>query len=100
VVAFYTLDHLPRERLTEHFTAISTWLRAGDLLLFTAEVQDQPGFVGQWLGVPMFFSCFDAATTRRLVRAAGFEVLRDEVEPQLEGDNEVCYLWVLARRGD
>jgi SAM-dependent methyltransferase len=98
VVAFYTLDHIPREQLPVLLARIGTWLRAGGFLLFTAEVQDQPGIVGQWLGVPMFFSCFDAATTRRLVEAAGFELLRDGIEAQLEGDHEVSYLWVLARR--
>jgi len=44
------------------------------------------------------FSCFDAATTRRLVQEAGFEILREEIEAQLEGGREVSYLWVLARR--
>ena len=47
----------------------------------------------------MFFSQHDAETTLALVRAAGFEVLRAEVETQVEGDREVSYLWVLARRG-
>jgi hypothetical protein len=46
----------------------------------------------------MFFSQHDAETTLRLVRESGFDVLRAEVEDQLEGDREVSYLWVLARR--
>jgi hypothetical protein len=78
--------------------AFSRWLRPSGFLLFTAEVDDQPGVVGQWLGVPMFFTSFDAATTRRLVLETGFEILREEIEAQLEGDREVSYLWVLARR--
>jgi ubiquinone/menaquinone biosynthesis C-methylase UbiE len=34
--------------------------------------------------VEMFFSCFDADTTRRLIREAGFEILADPIETQLE----------------
>jgi cyclopropane fatty-acyl-phospholipid synthase-like methyltransferase len=98
VVAFYTLDHIPREQLPPLLARLSRWLRPGGFLLFTVEVDDQPGVVGQWLGVPMFFSSFDAATTRRLVQGAGFEILREEIEAQLEGGREVSYLWVLARR--
>jgi cyclopropane fatty-acyl-phospholipid synthase-like methyltransferase len=98
VVAFYTLDHIPREQLPSLLTRLGHWLRPGGFLLFTAEVDDQPGIVGQWLGVPMFFSSFDAATTRQLVQETGFEILRAEIEAQLEGDREVSYLWVLARR--
>lgn len=51
----------------------------------TVEVEDEPGVTGEWLGVPMYFSSFDADTSRRLVREAGFELLADEVEVQLEG---------------
>lgn len=32
--------------------------------------------VGEWLGVPMFFSGWDAATLHRLVEEAGFDVVQ------------------------
>jgi cyclopropane fatty-acyl-phospholipid synthase-like methyltransferase len=99
-VAFYTFDHLPRERLPELFDRIHDWLGDNGLLLFSVETDDQPGAVGQWLGVPMFFSCHDADTTRRLVREAGFELVLDRIERQREGDKDVDYLWVLARKRD
>jgi hypothetical protein len=47
----------------------------------------------------MFFSHFDADTNRALVRAAGFELLRDEVVAMLEEPHgESRFLWVLARK--
>jgi len=69
-------------------------------LLFTIEPEDEPGIVGEWLGAPMFFSQFEAATTLGLLRGAGFEVVDSEVETQLEGTREVSYSWGLARRLD
>ena len=45
----------------------------------------------------MFFSSFDAATSSRLVQAAGLELLVDEVVFMREPEAEVGFLWVLAR---
>jgi cyclopropane fatty-acyl-phospholipid synthase-like methyltransferase len=97
VVCFYAIDHLPRERHGDLLVSIHQWLRAGGWLLLTFETNDQPGVVGEWLGEPMFFSHYDPATSQELVRAAGFELVSAEEEPQLEGEREVPYLWVLAR---
>jgi SAM-dependent methyltransferase/dienelactone hydrolase len=97
VVAFYVLDHLPRESHADVLGRIHGWLKPGGLLLLTVETEDEPGVTSLWLGVDMFFSCFDAGTTRRLIREAGFETLDDAVETQIEGEREVTYLWVLAR---
>jgi cyclopropane fatty-acyl-phospholipid synthase-like methyltransferase len=98
VTAFYTFDHLPRQRLPEMFQLIHGWLERSGLLLFCAEIDDQPGGVGEWLGTPMYFSSYDPDTTRRLVDESGFTIVRDSVEQQHEGDHEVSYLWVLARK--
>ena len=58
----------------------------------------EPGIVGDWLGAPMFFSQYDAGTTLELVGKAGFEIVRQAAEAQLEGEHEVTYLWVLAQK--
>jgi cyclopropane fatty-acyl-phospholipid synthase-like methyltransferase len=98
VTAFYTFDHLPRQQLPEMFQLIHGWLEESGLLLFCVETDDEPGKVGEWLGTPMFFSSYDPATTRRLLEDSGFTIVRDSVEQQHEGDHEVDYLWVLARK--
>lgn len=36
--------------------------------------------------------------TLDLIRAAGFEVVEQAVESQLEGKRPVSFLWVLARK--
>lgn len=97
VVAFYVLDHIPRELHAVVLGRIKGWLKPGGLLLFTVETSDNPGGVGSWLGVDMYFSSFDADTSRRLVRESGFGVLADAIETQIEGEKEVPFLWVLAR---
>ncbi len=39
-----------------------------------------------------------ATTTLELIKAAGFEVVEQAVESQLEGERPVFFLWVLARK--
>jgi cyclopropane fatty-acyl-phospholipid synthase-like methyltransferase len=98
VVAFYVLDHIPREEHAALFGRIAGWLRPGGLLLFTTELEEEEGTVGEWLGTPMFFSQFHPAITAGLVEEAGFELLRQEAEAQLEGDREITYVWFFARK--
>ena len=59
---------------------------------------DAPDWTGDWLGVPMFFSAWDADTNRGLLRDAGYELEVDEVRMMREPEGEVSFLWVLARR--
>jgi cyclopropane fatty-acyl-phospholipid synthase-like methyltransferase len=98
VVALYLFDHLPREQHGDLLGRIWNWLVPGGLLLFSVEPDDEPSTVKEWLGEPMFFSHFDANTSLRLVREAGFEVLATHQETQLEGTKEVEFLWVVAKR--
>jgi cyclopropane fatty-acyl-phospholipid synthase-like methyltransferase len=98
VVAFYVIDHLPREEHGTLLASIRSWLRPGGWLLLTFDTADHPGVVADWLGTPMFFSQFDPETSERLVREAGFDVVSAARETQLEGTREVTFLWVLARR--
>jgi cyclopropane fatty-acyl-phospholipid synthase-like methyltransferase len=100
IVAFYTIEHVPRDRHADLFRRFRSWLRPGGYLLFTLEPYDEPGRTGEWLGVPMFISSFDPETTVGVLAQAGFEVLSRDVESQLEGDREIEYLWVVARRRD
>lgn len=98
VVSMYTIDHVPRDEHATLFERMRGWLKPGGLLLVSVEDADRPEVRGEWLGVEMYFSHFDAATTRRIARDAGFRIEAAAVEGQLEGDVEVPYLWLLARR--
>jgi cyclopropane fatty-acyl-phospholipid synthase-like methyltransferase len=98
VVSFYALGHVPRERHATLYRLVASWLRPGGLFLTNMAVGDNPGSVDEWLGAPMFFSSWDAATNSRLVAEAGFELLRDEVVTMREPEGDATFQWVLARR--
>lgn len=101
VVAILTLNHVPRDEHAELLARIAVWLREGGCLLCSFGVDDGPDSIeDDWLGVPMFFSHFDAATNRRLVTDAGLDLVLDEVVAMdEEGHGETHFLWVLAQKG-
>lgn len=98
VVSFYTLEHIPREEHKTVLRRICKWLRVGGLLLISMEAGDYDDVIGEWLGVPMFISCYDPDTMKRMVNEAGFELLETAIETQLEGGNDIPYLWVLGQK--
>jgi SAM-dependent methyltransferase len=100
-VALYSIAHLPRERHGPLYDRIAGWLRPGGLFLASLACSDEPGTIQEdWLGAPMYFSSFDAATNRRLIEAAGFAVLHDEVVTMCEGGSaDSTFQWVLGRLG-
>lgn len=97
VTALYAISHVPREEHAALFGRIARWLVPGGLFLATLGATDGPDWTGEWLGAPMFFSSHDAVTNRRLLAAAGFELLVDEVVETGEPEGPVPFLWVLAR---
>src|SRR5215212_9745647 len=99
VAAFYSLTHVPREDVALLLRSIYAWLRPGGLFVASLGAGDDPGGVeDDWLGVPMYFSAFDSATSRRLVEAAGFEVVSAQDEVDEENGMRIVFLWVVARK--
>ncbi len=98
VTAFYAISHVPREEHGPLFERVARWLVPGGLFLATLGSRDDPDWTGEWLGQPMFFSSHDADANRRLLSAANFELLIDEVIETREPDGAVPFLWVLAQR--
>ena len=98
VVALYSIAHLPRERHAALLERVAGWLRPRGLLLASLGAGDEPGaVVDDWLGAPMYFSSWDAATNRALLQAAGFALLHDElVEMREGGGGAATFQWVLA----
>lgn len=84
VISFYTLEHIPREEHRTILRRIHNWLRDGGLLLISIEAGDFDDVMGEWLGVPMFISCFDPETMTRMVNEAGFELLETAIETQID----------------
>ena len=96
--ATYSISHIPRARHAALFCKISRWLVPGGVLLASLAAAGSPDWKGMWLGVPMFFSSHDAATNRRLLRAAGFDLVMDEIVTMREPEGEASFQWVLARQ--
>ena len=98
VTALYSFMHVPRDEHRELFGRIWRWLKPGGIFLASLSHVGGEDWTGDWLGVEMFFSGFDAETNRRLVREAGFELVVDELVWMREPQGEVAFLWVLARK--
>jgi hypothetical protein len=53
---------------------------------------------GDWLGAPMYWSSYDAATNRRLVEEAGLQLLSAREETAEEFGQPVTFLWIVAEK--
>jgi cyclopropane fatty-acyl-phospholipid synthase-like methyltransferase len=95
VSAFYSITHVPRNEHAALVQRIATWLRPSGL--FVASFGSSEGdWLGEWLGIPMFFSHHDPEETKRLIHDAG---LRLEQVELVEQDNEkATFLWIAARK--
>jgi cyclopropane fatty-acyl-phospholipid synthase-like methyltransferase len=100
VAAFYSFNNVPRDLLAGVFERIQSWLVPDGLFLVALATSDTESWIGDWLGTTMFFSSYPPDTNRRLLRAAGFELLLDElvITHEPEPDGEGTWHWVLAQR--
>ncbi|HEX9634280.1 MAG TPA: class I SAM-dependent methyltransferase [Candidatus Limnocylindria bacterium] len=100
VAAFCAITHVPRQHHADLLGRIAGWLRPGGVLLISMGASDDPGTVeGDWLGVPMYFSHFDAVTNQGLVQRAGFELVEAEVVEEIGPDGTAeRFLWIIGRR--
>jgi SAM-dependent methyltransferase len=98
VVALFSLTHVEREDLPPLLAHIRGWLRPNGTLVAAFGTRDDPGTIeDDWLGAPMFFSHFDAATNEQLVVDAGFDVLKSRVVTEPEDGQPADFLWITAR---
>lgn len=99
VCAFYALGHGPREEHAALLRQIITWLRPGGLLVASFSNGGAAGEIeDDWLGAPMYFSGYDAATNERLVRDAGFEIVTARPETAEEFGRPTTFFWIVARK--
>ena len=100
IVALYSIIHVPRDEHGALFARIATWLSPVAGSSRVSGPRKSLDWTGSWLGVPMFFSSFDADTNLGLLETAGLTIEAHEVatlhEPEPEGD--ASFLWVLAQR--
>lgn len=98
VTAFYSIIHLPKEEHGRLLRRIARWLRPGGGLVVNLGTSDGDAYEDDWLGVPMYWSSWDDRTNRRLVEAAGLDLLADTVETTMEDGQPVTFQWMIARK--
>jgi SAM-dependent methyltransferase len=96
VAAFYSITHVPRSEHAGLLQQICGWLRPGGVFVGSLGAVSLPDWRGEWMGIEMFFSHYDASTNLLLLREAGFAVER-MVEMD-QDDEDARFLWIVARR--
>lgn len=101
VVAFYSLVHLPRHEQPALLCRIAQWLRCGGLFVATLWPDAQEELLaGDWFNTPMFWSGYDAETSKQLIQAAGMQLISAEEETADEFGEPITFLWIVACRPD
>jgi SAM-dependent methyltransferase len=96
VAAFFSIIHLPRDEHEAAIGNIARWLRPGGLVVPSLPCRPgKNGYEKDWMGMPMFWSGFDAEIYTTLVNEAGLTIVSSEVDDRPDGDN---FLWVVARK--
>ena len=98
VTALYSIIHLPRDDHGRLLRRVARWLRPGGGLIATLGTTGGDTFAEDWHGVPMYWSSWDQRTNRRLLEAAGLDILVDTVETSVEDGEPVTFQWVVARK--
>lgn len=98
VVSYYAIIHVPRLDHAAVFAEVRRILKPGGWSLLCLGQEDNPEDRDpeSWLGTPMYWSHFDAATSLELLRAAGLEVVSDEIVP--DPMDHGGHLFALVRR--
>lgn len=103
VVSYYAIIHIPRDLHTRVLVGLYRVLKPGGVALLCLGANDLPEDVDDFQGVEMYWSHFDAATSERMVAAAGFSVIWarrvvDESAPSPDDGECGDHLFVLARK--
>ncbi len=97
VTAFYSIIHVPRAEHSVLFARIASWLRPGGVFVATLGGSMTETTANDWLGVPMYWSHFDPATTIELVEQAGLDILDASLDTEIEDGPKVSFLALSAR---
>lgn len=99
ILSFYALIHVPREELAGLLGRIAEWLRPGGLFVASFPTKADKAWIDDdWLGTQMYWSGFDSETNQRLVEEAGLVIEQANIETEMEFDQPISFLWIVARK--
>jgi ubiquinone/menaquinone biosynthesis C-methylase UbiE len=79
VTCFYALIHIPRDQHARVLANFYRALKPNQYLLLITGNGDLPGDADKFFGAEMYWSHFDRATSLKMIRNAGFEIIWDKV---------------------
>jgi len=80
VVSFYVSFHIPRTRHYELLQKINSFLPRGGYLLATMGSRNISSRIVTFWGVKMYWSQYEPAVNRKIIKQAGFKILLDEID--------------------
>ncbi|MDP3953218.1 MAG: class I SAM-dependent methyltransferase, partial [bacterium] len=93
VVSFYAIFHTDREKHSEIFKKINSFLPKGGLILVTMGGGGYEGTEKDFYGTTMSWSHYGAEKNKEIIEEAGFEILSSEL-----GSGEEKHLIVIAKK--
>lgn len=97
ICCVYALIHVPRDLHARTLRNFARMLKSSGLLFVCMGAEDLPGQEEEYLGAPMYWSHYDAATNLQLLRKARFRVVWSRLVTDATDDRS-RHLFVLARR--
>jgi ubiquinone/menaquinone biosynthesis C-methylase UbiE len=99
VVSFYAIIHVPRREHPAILHDLHRVLRPGGLALLCLGANDVPEDHDptSWLGTPMYWSHYDAATNLQHLRDSHLEVITDRLVPDPMGHREHLFALTVRR---
>ena len=104
ISAFFSLFHMPREKLPCVLQKVACWLRPSGIFVFSIAVNEDNEYFEQpdFLGVKMYFSWWDAETTECIVRSTGLSVKATEIRSLdqniIKKQESLRVLWIIAEK--
>ena len=101
ITAFYSIIHIPHERVVQALREMRRVLKPDGRLLMAFHIGDQPIHLNEWWErkVCLDFFYFSAAEMSQFLKCAGFEIEEvAEREPYPEVESQTRRAYILARR--
>jgi SAM-dependent methyltransferase len=97
IVSYYAIIHIPRREHRPLLQEFNRLLKPGGLALLCLGAEDLEDDLDGFLGVPMYWSHYDAAVYRDMLAETGFEIVLERVVADVTAA-EGSHFFALARK--